>query len=121
VLFRSQRDAGIATALTVYGQVPLMTTRVPLPKLRPDSPVVSDRDEAYQVRQHDEITTLSAETDFSLIGHLHSLAASGCRNFIIELGHLAPFSEKGKQLLEAYAADRPVSGTRPFNFTSGME
>jgi putative protease len=116
-----QRDAGIATAVTVYGQVPLMTTRVPLPKVRTDSPVVSDRDEPYQVRQQGEISTLTAESDFSLIGHLRELASSGCNNFIIEAGHLGPFSDKGKKVLEAFAADRPVPGTLPFNFTGEME
>jgi len=116
-----QRDAGIKTAVTVYGQVPLMTTRVPLPKVRPDSPVVSDRDEGYQVRQQGEISTLTAETDFSLIGELNSLTSIGCRNFVVEVGHLGPFSEKGKKVLEAFAADRPLSGTRPFNFTGEME
>ena len=116
-----QRDAGIATAVTVYGQVPLMTTRVPLPKVRPDSPVVSDRDEPYHVRLHGEISTLTADNDFSLIGHLQSLASSGCHNFIIEAGHIGPFTDRGKQILEAFSADRPVSGTRPFNFTGEME
>jgi putative protease len=116
-----RREVDIETAVTVYAQVPLMTTRVPLPKVRPDSPVVSDRDEPYQVRQQGEISTLTAETDFSLLGHLQSLSALGCHNFIIETGHISPFTERGKQILEAFAADRPISGTLPFNFTGGME
>lgn len=116
-----RRDAGIDTALTVYGQVPLMTTRVPMPKVRPDSPVVSDRDEPYQVRQQGEISTLTAEADFSLIGQLQAVSSIGCQNFIIEAAHLGPFSDKGRQLLEAYTADRPLSGTMPFNFSGEME
>ena len=98
-----------------------MTTRVPLPKVRPDSPVVSDRDEPYQTRQQGEITTLTADTDFSLIGHLQSLRSCGCHNFIIEAAHIGPFTEKGRQLLEAFAADRSLHGTLPFNFTGEME
>jgi putative protease len=89
--------------------------------VRTDSPVVSDRDEPYQVRQQGEISTLTAESDFSLIGHLRELASSGCHNFIIEVGHLGPFSDRGKKVLEAFAADRPVPGTLPFNFTGEME
>ncbi len=116
-----QRDAGIATAVTVYGQVPLMTTRVPLPKVRPDSPVVSDRDEPYHVRQQGEISTLTADTDFSLLGHLQELASSGCHNFVIEAAHLGPFTDKGRQLLEAFVADRPLPRTLPFNFKGEME
>lgn len=116
-----KRDAGIATAVTVYGQVPLMTTRVPLPRLRLEVPVVSDRDEPYQVRQQGDISTLTAETDFSLLGHLHELAAAGCRNYIVELAHLGPFTEKGKQVLEAFAADRALPATLPFNLTGELE
>ena len=116
-----KRDTGIATAVTVYGQVPLMTTRIPMPKIRPESPVVSDRDEPYHVRQQGEISTLTSETDFSLFGHLQELESRGCHNFIIEAAHVGPFTEKGRQLLESFAADRPIHGTLPFNFTGEME
>ena len=63
----------------------------------------------------------TSETDFSLLGHLHELRSSGSHNFIIEAAHLGPFTDKGRQLLEAFAADRPLPGTLPFNFTGEME
>ena len=99
----------------------MMTTRVPMPRVRTDAPLVSGRDEHYLVRRQKEISTLSAETDFSLFGWLHQLHAGNCRNFTLDLSHLSVFSAEGKNLLAAYSADRPVPATSPFNFDYGME
>jgi len=116
-----QRDAGVAKEVTVYAQVPLMTTRVPLPRLKGDAPVLSDRGEAYQVRTQGEITVLSSTSDFSLLGQLRRLSAAGARHFVVELGHVGPFTPRGKQVLDAACADRPLAGTSSFNFDGTLE
>jgi putative protease len=116
-----QRKGGPPFNLVAYSQVPMMTTRVPMPRVRPDSPLVSGRDEHYLVKRHKEISTISAATDFSLLGHLHQLRAVNFNNFTIDLSHLSVFSPPGKGVLAAYTADRPVPSTSLFNFDYGME
>jgi len=116
-----QRDAGVAAEITVYAQIPLMTTRVPLPRLKGDGPVLSDRGEAYHIRTHGEISVLTSSSDFSLLGNLRRLTTAGARHFVVELGHIGPFTPRGKQVLEAVAADRPLSGTHSFNFSGTLE
>ena len=115
------RDTQMINNVTIYAQVPLMTTRVPMPRVRPDSPLVSDREEHYLVKRQREITTLSAEIDFSLIGYLHQLRTNGGSSFILDMAHLSAFSEEGKNLLQAFSSDRVIPGTSPFNFEHGME
>ncbi len=115
------RDCGLAYNVVAYSQVPLMTTRVPMPRVRTDAPLVSGRDEHYLVRRQKEISTISAETDFSLLGSLHQLRSGQCRHFTLDLSHLSAFSPEGKNLLAAYSADRPVPSTSPFNFDYGIE
>ena len=112
---------GLTFNLVAYSQVPMMTTRVPMPRVRPDSPLVSGRDEHYLVRRQKETSTISAETDFSLIGRLHQLRALGFHNFTVDLSHLSAFSPPGKNVLAAFAADRPIPSTSLFNFDFGME
>ncbi len=116
----TRRSAGLDYTIVVYAQVPLMTTRVPMPRVRPESPLVSGRDEHYLVRRQKGTTTLSAETDFSLIGQLRQLRPV-CASYVIDLSHLSAFSPEGKSILAAFQADRPVPATSLFNFACGME
>lgn len=115
------RESGLRYNVVAYSQVPLMTTRVPMPRVRPDSPLVSSRDEHYLVKRQKEISTISAETDFSLLGHLQALRSAGLHYCTLDFSHISAFSPQGKTLLSAYAADRPVPATSLFNFDYGME
>jgi len=116
-----RRDAGIGTSLTVYGPIPLITSRIPIRGVRADSPVLSDRGEAYRVDGRSGLTVLTAETDFSLLGHLRELEAMGCGSFTLDLTHLGPFTPRGKQILDALKQGRDVPGTSTFNYETGME
>ncbi len=116
-----RRDAGIETGLTVYGPVPLITSRIPIRGVRADSPVLSDRGEAYRVDGRSGLTVLTAESDFSLLGHLRELETMGCGAFTVDLSHLGPFTPRGKQVMEALKQGREVSGTSTFNYETGME
>ncbi|ABA87327.1 peptidase, U32 family [Syntrophotalea carbinolica DSM 2380] len=116
-----QRDTGIETNLTVYASVPLITSRIPIRGVRSDSPILSDRNDAYRVTQRGGQTVVSSTTDFSLLGHLPELEHMGCHRFIIDLSHVGPFSAQGKQVLEAVRRGGNISGTSDFNFESGME
>jgi putative protease len=92
-----------------------------VPRKNAGQPLVSDRGEGYQVAVRQGLTIVRPEVDFSLLGHLGQLRALGCQRFIIELGHLGPFSPVAKKILDAYRHDRPVPQTSLFNFELGME
>ncbi len=115
------RDCGLTFNVVAYSQVPMMTTRVPMPRVRTGSPLVSGRDEHYLVRRRQEIATIAAATDFSLLGNLHQLGGGDRAVFTLDLSHLSAFSPEGKALLGAFTADRPVPATSLFNFDYGME
>lgn len=120
LLARQQDDAGDA-AVTLYGAVPLITSRIRIGGLRPGSRLESDRGDGYWVEQRSGLTVLRAERDFSLLERLPELQQMGCRRFIIDLSHLGPFSPRGKQVLEAFRRGQGVAGTSPFNYEAGLE
>jgi len=105
----------------VYSSVAMLTSRIKIPKLKGDKPIVSDRGDHYRVRTSGGLTVLSAESDFSLCEHMRELMEMGCRGAILDLSHLGVFSQEGKQVLDAYRQGRKVHGTTPFNYVTGME
>lgn len=115
------RPLELNAEITVYGNVPLLTSRIPVPRKNAGQPLLSDRGEGYQVTVRQGLTIVRPEVDFSLLGHLGQLRALGCQRFVIELGHLGPFSPVAKKILDAYRHDRPVPQTSLFNFELGME
>ncbi len=115
------RELPLPTALTVYASVPLLTSRIAIKNVRSDTPVLSDRDDAYRVQQRQGLTWLNSETDFSFIANLHELQSFGCHNFIVDLSHLGPFSPRGKKVLEALRRGADPAETSKFNYQMGME
>lgn len=116
-----QRDCGLKTALTVYASVPLITSRIAIKGVRSDAPVVSDRSDAYRVNQRQGLTWLRSETDFSFLANLAELESFGCHRFIIDLSHLGPFSQRGKQVMDAAKRGSDPSEISKFNYEMGME
>ncbi|HKK01485.1 MAG TPA: U32 family peptidase, partial [Desulfuromonadales bacterium] len=116
-----RRDFGLRRGLTVYGQVPLIISRIPIRNVRPDQPVLSDRGDAYRVQTRAGLTVLSSETDFSLVGRLRELQQEGCARFTVDLSHLGPFSKQGKEVMDAVRRDNVVSGTSAFNYDKSLE
>lgn len=115
------RDLPLPTALTVYASVPLISSRIAIKNVRSDNPVLSDRDDAFRVQQRQGLTWLSSETDFSFLANMSELQSFGCHNFIIDLSHLGPFSQRGKQVLEAARRGADPAATSKFNYLRGME
>ncbi|APG28252.1 peptidase U32 [Syntrophotalea acetylenivorans] len=108
-------------AITVYGSVPLITSRIRIGGLRPGSRLQSDRGDGYRIEKRAGLTVLCSETDFSLLDRLHDLQQLGCHRFIIDLSHIGPFSAQGKKVLEALNRGQGVAGTSPFNYDAGIE
>ncbi|MCD6581608.1 MAG: U32 family peptidase [Desulfuromusa sp.] len=111
----------IPTAMTIYASVPLLTSRVKIKNVRSDHPVLSDRGDAYRVQQRQGLTWLNSETDFSFIANIPELESLGCHNFIIDLSHLGPFSQQGKQVLDAVRQGYDPQGCSKFNYERGLE
>lgn len=114
-------DLPVPTALTVYASVPLLVSRIAIRNVRSDSPVLSDRDDAYRVQKRQGMTWLTSETDFSFIANMNELQAFGCQNFVVDLSHLGPFSADGKKVLEAVKRGADPAATSKFNYETGME
>ena len=115
------RETGVEPSLTVYCAVPLITSRIPIKGVRSDSLVLSDRGDAYRVEGRGGLTTISAETDFSLLGQLGELQQLGIGRMQLDLCHLGPFSPRGKAVLEAWKRGQEVPGTSRFNFDQELE
>ena len=111
----------IPTAMTVYGSVPLLTSRIKIKNVRADNPVLSDRGDAYRVQPRQGLTWLQSETDFSFIANLPELEHSGCHKFIIDLSHLGAFSQAGKHVLDAVKRGYDPQGSSKFNYQKGLE
>jgi putative protease len=111
----------IPTAITAYASVALLTSRVKIKNVRSDNPVLSDRDDAFRVQQRQGLTWLTSDTDFSFIANIPELENAGCHNFIIDLSHFGPFSQEGKQVLDAVKRGYDPQGSSKFNYESGLE
>jgi putative protease len=114
------RDTGLPLAVTVYANLPMMVSRIALRGVKPDRPLVSDRDQAYRVDDRSGLTVVRPEQDFSLLGHLGELRALGCRRFVIDLAHLGAASAEGRRVLAAYAQDAALPETSTFNYLQEM-
>lgn len=111
----------VPTTMTVYASAPLLTSRVKIKNVRSDAPVLSDKGDAYKVQQRQGLTWLNSATDFSFIANMTQLEHWGCHNFVVDLSHLGPFSQEGKQVLEALRRGLDPPGSSKFNFESGLE
>jgi putative protease len=105
----------------VYSSVAMLTSRIRIPGVKGDKPLVSDRGDQYQVRTSAGLTVLSAEQDFSIAERFRELTAMGCRGAILDVSHLGIFSQEGKKVLDAYQMGRKVPATTSFNYESDLE
>ncbi len=114
------RDLEIPLRIIAYANLPMMISRVPLRGVKPDRPLVSDRDEGYRVDARSGLTVVRPEQDFSLSGHLAELNRLGCIDFLIDLSHCGPFSTQGQRVLTAVGRDQKLAETSSFNFTQEL-
>ncbi len=114
------RETELPLAVTAYANLPMMVSRIPLRSVKPEHPLISDRDEAYRVDNRSGLTVVRPEQDFSLLGHLAELQKMGCGRFVIDLAHLGASSVEGRRVLTAYGQDSTLSGTSTFNYLQEM-
>lgn len=114
-----RRLPGLNLAVTVYGPLVLMLSRIPV-KMRPGTMLRSEQGEGYRVVSGHGLTEVVAAEDFSLSGLLGELQAMGCRELIADLSGCGAMSERGRQVRAALAADQPLPGTTFFNYKRGL-
>ena len=114
------RNTGLPLTVTVYANLPMMISRIPLRSVKPDRPLVSDRGQTYRVDARSGLTVVRPEQDFSLLGHLGELRNMGCSRFVVDLAHLGAASTEGRKVLVAYAQDAALPGTSTFNYLQEM-
>jgi putative protease len=114
------RETQLPLTVTVYASLPMMVSRIPLRSVKPEHPLISDRDEAYRVDNRTGLTVVRPEQDFSLLGYLGELQKMGCGRFVVDLAHLGPASVEGRRVLAAYGQDATMSRTSTFNYLQEM-
>lgn len=115
-----KRETGLRLSVTVYANIPMMISRIPMLKNRPGQPIVSDSEESYRLETHSGMTIVRSEKDFSLLGHLKELHQMGCNHFVIDLSHIRISSAKYQKVLSAFGQDMNISGTSTFNYHKEM-
>ncbi|HBI15084.1 MAG TPA: hypothetical protein DDY20_06165 [Desulfobulbaceae bacterium] len=117
-LFR--QSLPLPLAVTVYGPLPVLLSRIPLRGIRTGTVLRSDREEGYRILTRAGLTEVVGEQDFSLLGHVQELRAMGCRRFLVDLGQCGVGSAKGRIILDAFARDQALPDTTPLNFDRGL-
>lgn len=75
----------ISTGLSIYGRPPLFTSRLDSVHFRPQAPLLSPREESFELVREDGQTLALAAQPFSLLPYLEELAAVGLAYGVIDL------------------------------------
>lgn len=113
--------AAVALCLPVYGPIPLMISRIPVPEIRPGRSLASGQSERYQLDTEQGLTILTSGRDFSLLGHLAELQRLGVERFHLDLSRCGVSSPRGQAVLQACREDRKLPETTTFNFDRGLD
>lgn len=113
-----QADLPVEKRVLVYGEVPVITSKIRIKDIRADSPVISDRGDEYTVRIQDGLTVVTPRTRFSLTAYRGKLQEMGCSKFEIDLSHEP--RERWKTVLSAFARGEVLPDTSEFNFVMGL-
>ena len=98
--------------------VPVITSKIVIKGVRSDSPLVSDRGDAYTVTSRDGLTTVTADRRFAISGYRRKLRESGCGSFIADLS--GETGETRKRVLDACIRGTAIEGASEFNFTTEL-
>lgn len=111
-------DLSLERRIVIFAPVPVITSKILIKGVRSDSPVVSDRGDAYTVTTRDGLTTVTADRRFSLTARRRRLREMGCVSFVADLS--AETGEERKRILDACVRGTAIEGTSEFNFTMGL-
>lgn len=108
----------IPVTIPIYAPIDVMTTKIKIKDAASGVPLTSDRGEQYHLKGRDGLTTITAETPFSLLGYLQQLRAKGAVSWLIDLSEATP--EERETIMRAYRTNRQLPGTTVFNFERGL-
>ena len=111
-------DLSINRHITLFAPVPVITSKIVIKGVRSDSPVVSDRGDAYTVTTRDGLTTVTADRRFSLTAYRRRLRDLGCSSFTADLS--GESGEERKRVLDACIRGTALDGASEFNFSMGL-
>jgi len=111
-------DLAIVRRVLLFAPVPVITSKIVIKGVRGDSPLVSDRGDAYTVTHRDGLTSVTADRRFSITGSRRRLRDLGCTSFIADLS--AEQGEGRKRILDACIRGTVLEGTSEFNFDMGL-
>lgn len=111
-------DVPVSRRVLLFAPVPVITSKIAIKGVRADSPVVSDRGDAYTVTVRDGLTTVSADRRFAISGYRRRLRDMGCSSFEADLSLEA--GDVRRQVLDACIRGVSIEGTSEFNFTMGL-
>ena len=115
------RATGLPATITVYGEVELFLSRIPIRGVRSGDLLHGDQGEAYRVASESGLTVVTAGVDFSLTGRCAELAAMGCDRWLVDCRRCGISSPRGRAVLAAVRDDRELPDTSRFNFERGLE
>lgn len=115
------RSGDYPLQMMVYGSIPLITSRIRIPGVKSDLPLISDRGDEYRVNNRGGLSVLQSQTDFSLCGEMNRLQELGCAGYLVDISHLGVFSNEGHRVLDAARGRRDLPNTSNFNFDEGID
>ncbi len=107
-------DLPVERRIIAYAPLPVMTTKIRMKDVHSNTPLHSDRGEAYRVTTRDGLQTITAATPVSLTARHAELRAKGCGSFLIDLRE-AP-REEWNDIIAAFRGNRAIPGTTEFNY-----
>jgi putative protease len=111
-------DIAVQRRIIAYAPLPVMTTKIRIKDVHSNTPLHSDRGEAYSVTTRDGLQTILAATPFSLTARHNELRSKGCGSFLIDLRESS--RESWGDIMGAFKAGRPISGTTEFNYSAEL-
>jgi len=111
-------NVDIERRIIVYAPLPVMTTKIRIKDVHSNTPLHSDRGEAYTVTTRDGLQTISAATPFCLTARHSELRARGCGSYLIDLRQ-AP-RDAWTEIIAAFKNSREIPGTTEFNYPAEL-
>jgi putative protease len=111
-------DTPLQCRVLLFGDVPVITSKIAIKGVKDDAPLLSDRGEGYRVTTRDGLTRVTPTRKFSITQYRDKLQSTGCSSFILDLSCLD--REGQERVFAAYAGSREVPETSIFNFIQGL-
>lgn len=109
---------GTVRSVVLHCEVPAIVSKIAIKSVKNDAPVLSDRGDGYRVTSRDGLTQITPTRRFSITQYRERLQNMGCSSFVIDLAGLDKNGQE--QVLSAYAGNRELPDTSPFNFLQGL-